>query len=153
MKLIYRLLEFTIFLFTVALVIIVATAVVFRYVISQSLYWGTELPNFLFMWMVFLGAAIAYHTKKHIAFSIFVNKLPPKIRNPVEMISLLILAAFFAFLLVTGIQVCLANFDSETEALKWPYGIVYACVPLSGILMLLDSLSEIWMKVRGKNRG
>ena len=61
--------------------------------------------------------------------------------------------AFFAFLLVTGIQVCLANFDSETEALKWPYGIVYACVPISGILMLLDSLSEIWMKVRGKNRG
>jgi len=153
MKFIYRFLEFTLFLFTVALVVIVAVAVVFRYVLGQSLYWGTELPNFLFMWLVFLGAAIAYRTKKHIAFSIFVNKLPPKIRNPVEMTSLLILAAFFAFLLVTGIQVCLANIDSETEALKWPYGVVYACVPIAGILMLLDSLSEIGMKIRGKNRG
>jgi TRAP-type C4-dicarboxylate transport system permease small subunit len=150
MHLIYRLLEFTVFLFTCALVIIVAAAVFFRYVLHQSLYWGTELPNFLFMWIVFLGAAIAYRTKKHIAFSIFVAKLPPKIRNSVEMFSLLILASFFAFLLVTGIQVCIANIESETEALKISYGIVYACVPISGILMLLDSLSEIWMKVRGK---
>jgi TRAP-type C4-dicarboxylate transport system permease small subunit len=59
----------------------------------------------------------------------------------------------FCLSLVTGIQVCLANIDSETEALKWPYGVVYACVPIAGILMLLDSLSEIGMKIRGKNRG
>jgi TRAP-type C4-dicarboxylate transport system permease small subunit len=101
------------------------------------------------MWIVFLGAAIAYRDKKHIAFSIFVEKLPLRIRNFVEMTTILILTAFFAFLLVTGSKVVLINMASETEALKIPYGIVYAGVPIASFLMLLDSLSQIWLKIRG----
>jgi TRAP-type transport system small permease protein len=149
MNWIYRCLKFIVVLFTCALVIIVGAGAFFRYILHQSLHWATEAPNFLFMWIVFLGAAIAYRDKKHIAFAIFVEKLPLRIRNFVEMTTILTLTAFFAFLLVTGSKVVLINMASETEALKIPYGIVYAGVPIASFLMLLDSLSQIWLKVRG----
>jgi TRAP-type C4-dicarboxylate transport system permease small subunit len=151
MNFIYRCLRFVVFLFTCVLVVIVGAGVFFRYVLHESLYWGTELPNFLFMWIVFLGAAIAYRDKKHLGFSIFVDGLRPRIRDPLKAISILILTAFFVFLLVTGIKVVLQTMGSETEALKIPYGIVYAGVPIASFLMLIDSLAEIWMKVRGKS--
>jgi TRAP-type C4-dicarboxylate transport system permease small subunit len=141
-------LRFTIFIFISALVIIVGAAAFSRYVLHQSLHWGTEAPNFLFMWIVFLGAAIAYRDKKHIAFDIFVKKLPSQLGTVAEMTSLLILTAFFGFLLVTGVKVVLLNMGSETEALKIPYGIVYASVPISSFLMLLESFREIGSKVR-----
>jgi TRAP-type C4-dicarboxylate transport system permease small subunit len=149
MDLIYRSLKFIVVIFTCALVIIVGAGAFFRYILHQSLHWATEAPNFLFMWMVFLGAAIAYRDRKHIAFSVFIEKLPAKIRSTIQMTSILILTAFFAFLLVTGSKVVLINMASETEALKIPYGIVYAGVPIASFLMLIDSLAEIWMKVRG----
>jgi TRAP-type C4-dicarboxylate transport system permease small subunit len=148
MHLTYRCLKFIVVLFTCALVIIVGAGAFFRYVLHQSLHWATEAPNFLFMWIVFLGAAIAYRDKKHIAFAIFVEKLPTKMRSVVEMGGILILTAFFTFLLVTGIKVVWINMTSETEALKIPYGVVYAGVPIAGFLMLLDALGEIWMKLR-----
>ena len=85
-------------------------------------------------------AEIAYREKRHIGFTIFLEKLPPKIRNITKTGGLVILTAFFVFLLVTGTQVVLINLESETEALKIPYGIVYAGVPLSSFLMLLESL-------------
>jgi TRAP-type transport system small permease protein len=146
---VYRCLRFTVFIFIAVLVVIVGAGAFFRYILHQSLHWATEAPNFLFMWIVFLGAAIAYRDKKHIAFAIFVKKLPSKIRGFVEMASLLILTAFFAFLWVTGCQVVVVNMASETEALKIPYGIVYAGVPIASFLMLLESLDQIRTKVRG----
>lgn len=144
MSVIYRVLRGVLFIFICLLVLTVGLGAFSRYFLHRSLYWSTEVPNFLFMWIVFLGSAVAYRDKKHIAFSILLERINPQIRRLVQIIGASILSAFFLFLVVTGTKVVSANLESETEALKIPYGIVYSCVPVSSLLMLLDSLRDVW---------
>ncbi|MCC6870084.1 MAG: TRAP transporter small permease, partial [Burkholderiales bacterium] len=46
------LLRFVLFVLIVALVATVSLGVVWRYALGSSLYWATEVPNFLFVWLV-----------------------------------------------------------------------------------------------------
>lgn len=153
MSAIYRVLRGVLFVFICLLVLTVGLGAFSRYFLHRSLYWSTEVPNFLFMWIVFLGSAVAYRDKKHIAFSILLERLNPGIRRLVQIIGASILSAFFLFLLVAGTKVVLTNMESESEALKIPYGIVYSCVPVSSFLMLLDSCREIWERMCGRSKG
>ena len=90
MAALYKTLRFVSFALIVALVVSVAMGVFCRYVLQRSLYWATEVPNFLFVWIVFLGAVVAYHEKKHIAFTALVDVVPPRTRAAVEIMGLLL---------------------------------------------------------------
>ena len=148
MALICRYLRAVIFVLIVALVLSVAGGVFFRYALQQSLYWGTEVPNFLFVWIVFLGAVIAYHEKKHIAFTALVELLQPRSRALVEIFTLVMVLAFFAFLVITGFMVVRQTMGSPSEALKIPLGLVYSCAPLACVLMAIDTLDTLRDRLR-----
>lgn len=43
-----------------SIVVVVLTAVFFRYVLNSSLMWGEELARYLSIWLVFLGLSCAH---------------------------------------------------------------------------------------------
>lgn len=144
MNFVNRVLRILIFIFTSLLVIIVGVGVFFRYVLHSTLHWATELPVFLFIWIVFLGGTVAFKEKLHVKLSFFVDKLPHKIRKMLDIVIFLLFAGFFVFILITGVEVVMVNMGSKSEATKIPYGIVYICIPLSSLLMLIHTLEHFW---------
>lgn len=144
------LLRFVLFVLIVALVVTVSLGVVWRYALGSSLYWATEVPNFLFVWLVFLGAVVAYREKKHIAFTAILERLSARGRRwPAVMVHVIVLA-FAAFLLVTGSMVVWQTMDSLSEALKLPLGYLYSVLPFASLMIMIDASAEIVRTLRGQ---
>jgi TRAP-type C4-dicarboxylate transport system permease small subunit len=139
----YALLRFVLFLLVVALVATVAVGVFWRYVLGASLYWSTEVPNFLFVWIVFLGAVVAYREKKHIAFTAILERMSRGGGRGPEIAVHAVVLAFAAFLVVTGAMVVRQTMGSPSEALKMPLGYLYAVLPLTMLLVAVEAVVEI----------
>ena len=127
-----------------ALVLSVAVGVLFRYALQQSLFWATEVPNILMIWIVFLGSVVALHEKKHIAFAAILDALGPHAKPWAEALVNVIILLFLLALVGYGSQVVGHTMDSRTEALQIPQGYLYACLPVSSGLMAISTLQGLW---------
>jgi len=146
------LLRFVLFVLIVALVATVSIGVVWRYALGSSLYWATEVPNFLFVWLVFLGAVVAYREKKHIAFTAILDRLSARGWRAPELAVHAIVLAFALFLLVTGAMVVNQTLDSPSEALKLPLGYLYSVLPFASLMIAIDAIGAIVGVVHGRGR-
>lgn len=148
MAAVQRALRFALFLLIVALVVAVTMGVVWRYGFGRSLFWATEVPNFLFVWIVFLGAVVAFHERKHIALTALVDLAPPRARAAAEVVALLAVVATCGFLVATGAVVVRQTMGSPSEALKIPQGTLYSVVPIASALIGLDALAMLARRLR-----
>ena len=144
----HALLRFTLFLLTIALVATVSVGVFWRYALRESLYWSTEASNFLFVWMVFLGAVVAWREKKHIAFTAILELVAKGGRKAPEVLVHAVVLGFALFLVVTGATVVSQTMGSPSEALKMPQGYLYSVLPVSAALIAIDTLASIAAIVR-----
>ncbi|KPL55187.1 hypothetical protein ABB55_25575 [Prosthecomicrobium hirschii] len=133
-----------------ALVAIVSIAVFYRYALNASLYWATEVPNFILVWMVFLGSVVAFHEKKHIAFDLVTSSSPPPMRRTLEALSALTVIGFLGLMIHFGVKLVASTMDSPSEALKIPQGWLYLCLPLSAGLMMASALQQLWATLTGR---
>lgn len=131
-------------LLIVALVVSVAMGVFFRYGLKQSLYWATEVPNVLLIWIVFLASVVAFYEKRHIAFEAVAERLPPAASRVLKIVSELLVLAFLLFLTWYGWQIVIQAMTSLSDALKIPRGYFYLCVPISAALMSLISVENLY---------
>jgi TRAP-type C4-dicarboxylate transport system permease small subunit len=143
MAFICRMLRVSIGALIAALVITVAMGVFYRYALRSSLYWATEVPNFILVWIVFLGSVVAFYDNKHIAFTLVGKKIGGRTEVLFELVSALIILAVLLTLTYFGILLVGSTMKSASEALKIPQGYIYACVPISSTLMILIAVEHL----------
>ena len=61
---------------TAALMLLITVQIVMRYQIGRSLAWSLEVSQILFIWIVFLGAALAVHKHQFAAMELVARRLP-----------------------------------------------------------------------------
>lgn len=153
MRFVNQTLRVVIGLLIVALVSSVAMGVFYRYVLGQSLYWATEVPNVLLIWIVFLGSVVAFYEKRHIAFEALVDALPAALSRTLKIIAEVIVLGFLILLVVYGYEIVMQAMVSLSDALKVPRGYFYVCLPLSAALMALCSLDNLLRLLFRPNSG
>ncbi len=122
--------------------------VVLRFVGRAGIDGLEEVPRYLFVWLVMLGAAAAMHRGEHTALLYFRDKLPPRARDAtiivVELagIALLVVLIKLAFVLVPNAQF------QTSAGLGLPLGYVYAAVPVGAVLMSLPMLRSLYLACR-----
>ena len=149
----YAALRALLFILTVALVATVALGVFYRYALHHSLFWATEVPNFLFVCIVFFGAVVAYHEKKHIALTALLERMAPRNRALGEIAIHGMVLAFSVFLIITGAKVVGQTMGSPSEALKMPLGYLYAVLPVSSALVAIEAVVDIARLLRSRRAG
>ncbi len=130
---------------TLVAVIAVAVllSVMYRYVLFRALTWADELPSFLFIWVVFLGAALGVKRSAHFEISAFVGGLPQNWRATLNKVALITEAALALFLVVYGWELVDLTRENRSPALDIPLAFVYAAVPISGVLMILYLIPQL----------
>jgi TRAP-type C4-dicarboxylate transport system permease small subunit len=151
LNIIGKIFKYIIAILTIALTIAVSVSVIFRYILHNTLFWGTEISVIFFIWIVFLGAAVGYHENSHINFGVLVDLMNPAGKKAVNFISYITLLFFLGYIVFFNFDVVTKNLTSYTEALKLPYGLVYSCVPLSCFYMLIDTIDKIGKLAKGGN--
>lgn len=120
--------------------------VVSRYLLGAPSSWTEELARFLLIWLGLLGAAYVAGQKKHLAITLLPSKLTQKKRQGLErLIAVLIIIFALVAFVVGGASLVYITFDLEqnSAALGIPLGVVYAVVPLSGLLVVLYKILEL----------
>ena len=132
------------------LVFLVFLQVVMRYFFQRSLTWSEEIARFLFLWMVWLGAALATKYDRHLKIELFLGKMSNSLRKKVDIVSMLIWISFSFFLFWKGAELTkvLIYRHQLSPVLEIPMACAYAAVPAGAGLMLLRLLVQLKQKLR-----
>jgi len=127
-----------------ALVFLVGSGVLSRYVFNYSLAWSDELAGLGFIWLTLLGSVAACRRRTHMAMGFF-----PKWFGPVgqRWIGLYVNAAILFFLAATvveGVHLTVATFDDKSAVLRIPVGLSYLSLPIAGLLMAAYVGRQAW---------
>ena len=133
-----------IFLFS-SMIILTFSEVIARHVLNRPIIWSEELGRMLFIWCVFLGAALAFLRKNHITIDYFTHFIPRNLIRPVSIAIDILVIVTLVFVLILGTEFAAANFN--TPAYSIPFvnlGWAYAAVPLGALTMAINLLRTIF---------
>lgn len=148
-----RLLEAICAALLVATVSIAFIAVVFRYGIGSSLSWSFEASLILLTYLTFIGAYLAMRKNAHLKVEVMVAKLPLTTQLVVFTFNQSVIF-LIAFVMVYhgGRQVLL--FQTQTTLiLEFPVGILYAVIPLCGLLFALQGMVDLIAGIKRWRQG
>lgn len=113
-----------------------------RFVLGQSLAWSDEAARYLFIWMIFLGAAVAHFRREHISVEFFVAKAPWAVRLAAAALRELTILFVLGVMLWGAVQVLSSTFGTSA-LLGIPFNVVNAAVPVGAVLMVSMSLYRL----------
>ena len=112
-----------------------------------------EVPRYLFVWLVMIGAAAAMYRGQHTTLEYFRDRLPPRGRAVAAVVThgagIVLFLSFIktSFVLVPNSQL------QVSAGLGLPLGYVYAAMPVGAALIILPmawrfvgAVRELWQK-------
>ncbi|WP_234987164.1 TRAP transporter small permease [Bacillus sinesaloumensis] len=128
----------------VVMTLIVSLQVATRKIFNVVFFWSEEVTILLLIWFSFLGIAIGFREKIHIAMSAF-TALFPKFWN--KVLDKIISATVFSlglYFIVYGWRFSVAMHANTLSATGWPVSVMYVIMPITGILICIYSALEFF---------
>lgn len=126
-----------------AIVLITLAAVWQRYVAGNPLSWVEQVSNMIFIWIVFIGAAVLYRQNLHIGVDAFLYMLNEKNRAiwkwVIEALNLVFIIVLFIYSLKLTIQVM----PNASGALDISPAFYYVAAPISCLMMMIYFVEKI----------
>ena len=119
-----------------------------RYVLQIGFVWADEIPGYLLVWITFLGAYLAIRSGGHIAFDLFVTKLPPLPRKILQAAVDLLVIVFLAVLLWLSWEMVSVVGHRRIETADIPRWTFMIILPISAGLMILGLAVDLVNKLR-----
>jgi TRAP-type C4-dicarboxylate transport system permease small subunit len=120
-----------------AIVLITLAAVWWRYVVNAPIAWIEQVSNMLFVWIVFIGAAVLYRRQLHIAVDYFVGMLPERFNNTAFWVIETLNLTFIVILFIFSLKLTIDVLPSTTGALDITPAYYYASAPIACAMMML----------------
>lgn len=131
----------------VTLVVSVAINVGGRFTGWWSVPAAGEIARFIFIWVIFLGAALAHLHNEHIAVSLLVERLPRSAQRVMVVLQELIILVVVVALLLSARQV-MAISPGSSPLLDVPLQLINFAVPFCAALMALITVYRIVVGLR-----
>lgn len=128
---------------TTLLLIVMSAQVLWRYALNDPIYWSEELARYLFVWLTFLAAAMAFRDRKHMAVDLILPFLGPAARRRQHAVITAVLAVFFVLVLVIAPEILQITFDQPSASLSIPIALLYLSFPASIFIMLLYLVMDL----------
>lgn len=122
----------------VAMACLIFTGVVMRYGFARGARFAEPFSIFFAVQLAMYGAAACYRASAHLRLSFFVNKLPRRLAMAVDNGVQLLLAGLAIAMIYYGYSLARTTwFQSYPEFEHIRVGVVYAAIPISGVIFLL----------------
>ena len=136
-------------LMMVALCADVFLGVFSRYVMRSTFTWYDEIARLLFVWIVFLGAAVGVRRAGHFRLQLVIDRFPPRLRRAADIFGVLAIMVFGGVLIEQGWKLVELGQFQQTPVMGLSKAYVYASIPAGGVLVILYSLRHLWRAVTG----
>lgn len=142
-----KIIEILLYLLMIILVSVTFLQVFCRFVLKTPISWSQEVVKTCFVWIIFLGAAIAVREQTHLSMDIVVPHLRGAaqkiVRAGIYVISLV--CAFF--MLYGGIEYSIQCLHKKMMTLPLPADVQYIAMPIAAALMLWYLIEKAWISV------
>ncbi len=135
--------------FLALIIAIMVLSVFFRYVLSDPLQWTDEIVMALFIWQVFISAAIASKRGMHVAVDTLVVQLPEGPRRVMTVVIDVIVIGVLLALIYFGWQYANATWNQYTLNLQIPRFWIHLSLPIGGLLMLRRVIEHLLAVMNG----
>ena len=106
-----------------------------RYVLASTFVWYDEVARACFMWLVFIGAAVAVRKSAHFGLHILVDIMPPRLKRVVLLVTPLTIIVFSLTLAWLGWDLMRHGATQTTAVMGMPISWIYASMPVGSLLM------------------
>ena len=111
------------------MVISILLQVFFRYVMNSPLYWSEEIARYAFVWLVFIGAALASKRGAHIGVDYIVMHLPELPKDILAIFVNLLVLFFISCVIYMSVGVIQSNMTQLSPAMRIPMGYIFMAIP------------------------
>ncbi|MCT2558446.1 TRAP transporter small permease [Tsuneonella sp. YG55] len=122
---------------------IIAWQVFGRFILDSSPSWTEQASLILMIWYVMFAAAAGVHEGFHIRIALLEERLGERAR-PVMRLVAAIVAVLGLVMLIYGLQLCWLVRGNVVPSLGISRSLAYVPLPVSGLLMALFALPQIW---------
>ncbi len=132
----------------VAITFILTLSIVVRFIPFMSMHWFDEILELLYGALIFYGAAAVWVTHSHFSVGDWISKFIPSVRGRfayrlfVELMSLAFIVIFFKYALSLMLQT-----EEQTTAFAMSKKWLYACMPITGGIMVLYTLKNMYLEL------
>lgn len=132
-----------------AMVVLYCAAIAVRILVpayASSVAWVDEATRFLLVWMVFLGLGLALARGKHVAMSVFLQRMPPALLRVLHAVIDLTGLIFSAYVVWVGIEITglVLGSGQRSPTLGISTAILYATLPAGFALLALRYLASLF---------
>ena len=124
-----------------------------RYVLDDPSTWTEEAARYLYVAVVFFGAAAAVRDRSHIGMPFLLERLPPAPALAVSLATRLLTVGFCAATAVYGARAAAREWNLPTVAMEIPTGLVLGVVPVAMALAGLRTVAGMAEDVAAFRRG
>ncbi len=134
---------------TCVIFFITISTVFTRYILNFVPSWSEEVPRYLLVWITYLGAGLAVNYKEHISLDFFFNLMPLRARQIGGMLLNVLIAIVGLIMVIYGIGLLNQFGDDLMESIPVRNFWLYLAMPISGGLMILYIIQQMWKQFLG----
>ncbi|MFC1961667.1 TRAP transporter small permease subunit [Chloroflexota bacterium] len=137
------------------MVAIVIVGVNARYVFNHPLPFIDEYEGYLMVLVIMLPLSWVLRRAKHIRIPVFVNMLPPRAVNYLDLATIIVALLVITVLIIATTQLVVSSFASDTRAwslMRTPLGPIQLIMPIGLSLFAIQILVEIARRIKALHR-
>ncbi|MCU6698047.1 TRAP transporter small permease [Laedolimicola ammoniilytica] len=148
-----KVIESILYFFMIILVSATFLQVFCRFVVKTPISWSQELVKLCFIWIIFLGAAIAVREQTHLTMDIIVPHLPGGAQKMIRGGIYIMSVVCALFMLYGGIGFCIQCSAKKMMTLPLPADAQYIAMPISAGLMIWYLIEKAWLSLTHRKEG
>jgi TRAP-type C4-dicarboxylate transport system permease small subunit len=123
-----------------AMVIACTAQVIWRYLFNDPLVWSEELARYLFIWISYISAWVAWKSRSHIALNAVTYLNSPVMNAWTGRIVEVLVLGYCLYTLLAGFQIVGITHSQPSAVLELPMSVVYAGYSAMALLIAGDIL-------------
>lgn len=125
--------------------VLVFIATVCRYTGIASTPWSEELPRYIMIWMVLLGASACSRHNAHFSVRAFADRVRGKAGTALYLFCKIYVIGFFLFIAYYGYQILVVQYQmgQTSTVLNIPMYLVYFSIPLGCLLIVVREVQNM----------
>jgi TRAP-type C4-dicarboxylate transport system permease small subunit len=135
-RILNKILKTMISILVLTMVALVFFNVVLRYAFNSGITWSEEMSRYIFVWIVFLGAIVAYKEKAHLGVDLLVGALPRLGQKILYVINNIIVIGVLVIIIIGGIKMIEVTKNSFGPATGTPVSVLFIASLIAAISMI-----------------
>lgn len=117
--------------------------VVWRWILRDPIVWSEELIQLMYVWVCYLGWAIAERKDSHIRITTVLNALPKSGQKWIQAFCHVLCIVFSALMVWFGFRLVGMGAGRTAVSIKISYAVVYFMGPLSNFIIIFYEIAML----------